>query len=429
MRSRRSKSNLSTSTASNLSHLPSILMEAHSDSGPMGDTGDALTPRRKLVIPDIEPSPTLDFLIEERDNEDGGHHDHSSSSYDEMSMTNNRPGYSEVVSLTLDEIAWIRGALAKAELENLEEQDQRLFDNVRQQKICFSCKRVKFGTWWMRQSGVKCHLCQNTICTACCRQMVLPCAQLDRIPVHTLSPALEPDQQDERHLRDNIPLTPSPNRDKRMIASSTVPRQKLQRSMTHDFTTCATMPKAQTRQRLPLRDGLAMSTQSSPLPRPPATSFNHSPLQTAQRRKISLPSEETALLIQVCIECHNVLYHAIMESQAERFSLHSARVHQLTGGLDTRQRRPLPLRRATMTELGPLSTAASYHTSASSVISDSQSDSLDEDFNAADMEDFLEDIQAHARQSELLQAESVSPAASRSDSTNSETGSFYSNHI
>lgn len=55
--------------------------------------------------------------------------------YDDMSMTNNRPGYSEVVSLTLDEIALIRGALAKAELENLEEQDQRLFDNVRQQKV------------------------------------------------------------------------------------------------------------------------------------------------------------------------------------------------------------------------------------------------------------------------------------------------------
>ena len=54
-----------------------------------------------------------------------------------MSMTNSRQGYSEVVSLTLDEIALIRGALAKAELENLEEQDQRLFDSVRQQKVLY----------------------------------------------------------------------------------------------------------------------------------------------------------------------------------------------------------------------------------------------------------------------------------------------------
>lgn len=43
--------------------------------------------------------------------------------------------YSDVVSLTLDEIALIRGALAKAELDNLEEQDLQLYNALRRSKV------------------------------------------------------------------------------------------------------------------------------------------------------------------------------------------------------------------------------------------------------------------------------------------------------
>lgn len=59
--------------------------------------------------------------------------------------------YSEVVSLTLDEIALIRGALAKAELDNLEEQNINLYNDIRRSKVggpFSSCPMILMGSVW-----------------------------------------------------------------------------------------------------------------------------------------------------------------------------------------------------------------------------------------------------------------------------------------
>ena len=44
-----------------------------------------------------------------------------------------------------------------------------------QLQVCFSCRRVRFRqfVWMFREGGVKCHLCQNTICVSCSRQVLI----------------------------------------------------------------------------------------------------------------------------------------------------------------------------------------------------------------------------------------------------------------
>ncbi|OWA50226.1 hypothetical protein BV898_14750 [Hypsibius exemplaris] len=386
----------------------------------------SIAPKRKLIIPDVEAAP-INFLLENHDTsgdiEEENELDLKEYSAEgaggdgvptDISERSKKSPYPDVVSLTLDEIALIRGALAKAELENLEEQDARLFDDIRRSKVCFSCRRVRFSqfVWMFREGGVKCHLCQNTICASCSRQMVLPCDRLDRIPVHTLSPALDDDD-----LALPEPAHRQPVLQQRPISSaSTMPRQRsqLQRSHTLEFVS-STLPKPQTRSRPALQRGLTMSSA------PNSSRHQHSPWPPApaMRRKISLPSEEppSSFTMQVCVECHSVLYHAIMESQTP----------------------PLSASRAASSIRKP---GISYHTSASSVISDSRSDSLEDDEDFCDLSDFVDEVgqtTGHAHQQRngmhlgvVLGSggphrgdESVSPANSRSDSTSSEAGSFY----
>ncbi|GAV08239.1 hypothetical protein RvY_17963 [Ramazzottius varieornatus] len=177
-----------------------------------------------------------------------------------------------------------------------------------------------------------------------------------------------------------------------MIPSSSVPRGNLQRSITHDFSTCDALlhslcNNAQS-SNAPASTFASWFCHGYPvlladIPHLPVLRRSGNPLQMAQQRKNSLPSEELSLFIEVCVECHNVLYHAIMESQTERFYLYTSCVRQLTGDWILNQvdiflfLAPPWQSYSRFTEYRGL-VQYHIHTSASSFVSDSQSDSLDE---------------------------------------------------
>ncbi|KAK3604369.1 hypothetical protein CHS0354_029355 [Potamilus streckersoni] len=91
----------------------------------------------------------------------------------------------ECLSLTLKEVTHIRMVLTKAELESLIT-DPELYNLVSKGKVCFTCKRTRFGLFspW----GTKCKFCQRTVCNFCLRKMNVPTEHFEKIPVYTLSP-------------------------------------------------------------------------------------------------------------------------------------------------------------------------------------------------------------------------------------------------
>lgn len=92
----------------------------------------------------------------------------------------------ECLSLTLEEVVHIRNQLTKAELESLLVDTPQYVD-VAKGKLCFICKRTKFGFFgpW----GQKCKLCKRIVCEKCCSKMRIPTEHFARIPVYTLSPS------------------------------------------------------------------------------------------------------------------------------------------------------------------------------------------------------------------------------------------------
>lgn len=72
-------------------------------------------------------------------------------------------GVSERLALTLEEIVHIRSVMTKAELESLPV-GIRVKEDVERRKVCFLCLRTRFTIW---QWGVKCKLCQRTVCAKC----------------------------------------------------------------------------------------------------------------------------------------------------------------------------------------------------------------------------------------------------------------------
>ncbi|KAL3859092.1 hypothetical protein ACJMK2_009325 [Sinanodonta woodiana] len=91
----------------------------------------------------------------------------------------------ECLSLTLKEVTHIRMVLTKAELESLIT-DPDLYNLVAKGKVCFTCKKTRFGLFspW----GTKCKFCQRTVCNFCLRKVNVPTEHFEKIPVYTLSP-------------------------------------------------------------------------------------------------------------------------------------------------------------------------------------------------------------------------------------------------
>ncbi|XP_037045003.1 protein spire isoform X1 [Bradysia coprophila] len=96
-------------------------------------------------------------------------------------------GVSDRLALTLEEIVHIRSVMTKAELEGLPV-GIRVKEDVERRKVCFLCLRTRFtifGQW-----GVKCKLCQRTVCSKCYSKMRIPTEHFRNVPVVLLSPSL-----------------------------------------------------------------------------------------------------------------------------------------------------------------------------------------------------------------------------------------------
>lgn len=115
------------------------------------------------------------------------HERDSSDEGGKSTNTTRRSKTDSFVSLTLSEISTIRQALSKAKLENIFEMDKDLYELLRKAKACFVCKVVRFR-WPFGARKEKCCVCQCFVCEGCARQINLPTNQLERIPIHTLSP-------------------------------------------------------------------------------------------------------------------------------------------------------------------------------------------------------------------------------------------------
>ncbi|XP_055343975.1 protein spire homolog 1-like isoform X2 [Paramacrobiotus metropolitanus] len=444
-------------------------------------------PKRRLVLPDVDSAPPVDFLTSVGEEDDllvvktvENDSDDEDGDYlpGEHNLPRSKQRYSEVVSLTLDEIALIRGALAKAELENLEEQDIALYNAIRRSKVCYSCKRAKFTfSWLFRDTGIKCHLCQNTICLACAREMMLPTERLDRIPVYTLSPTIAPEDEPFPHLQQHAQPVSQDLLNKRPLSnhgyasySATLPRPRsfgrpgLLRSQTQDLASL-TLPKSTVRQRPPLQRGMTVNgTVPERSLDVTASSF---PDSTNKRGSLPNDADSERIIVQVCVECHSVLYHAIVESQSQLAAIYPRREQGLVQiGIGSRSARNpgkalVTAFRASSSSLyddlrnpsrsnshyslssagclprvpSNATVAPAFYTSSSSVVSDSHSDSLDDDLNNEEMEDFLDELPVGDRVAVSTSPMSVSRSDSTTSASNSECGSsskpavFFTNHI
>ncbi|XP_071959260.1 protein spire homolog 1-like isoform X2 [Antedon mediterranea] len=89
----------------------------------------------------------------------------------------------EMLSLTIDEVTHIRSVLVRAEVENLRG-NQQLYDDIRNEKVCFSCKK-KFALF---KRKFRCNLCKRLTCGRCMTKMLLPRESFLQIAVDKLSP-------------------------------------------------------------------------------------------------------------------------------------------------------------------------------------------------------------------------------------------------
>jgi hypothetical protein len=71
------------------------------------------------------------------------------------------------VPLNFDELSHIRNAQTNSEFATLL-YDFKLYKNVVNGHICFSCRKVKFS---LLQSGIRCTICLQRICSKCQRKM------------------------------------------------------------------------------------------------------------------------------------------------------------------------------------------------------------------------------------------------------------------
>ncbi|XP_035230868.1 protein spire homolog 1-like [Stegodyphus dumicola] len=100
----------------------------------------------------------------------------------------------ECLSLTLEEVVHIRNVLTKAELESLIV-NPALYEDIRKGKVCFTCKQVRFS--FFGQWGVKCKMCERSVCDKCSSKMRIPTEHFARIPVYMLSPTPSPPPEEE----------------------------------------------------------------------------------------------------------------------------------------------------------------------------------------------------------------------------------------
>ncbi|XP_077502346.1 spire type actin nucleation factor isoform X2 [Amblyomma americanum] len=221
----------------------------------------------------------------------------------------------ECLSLTLEEVVHIRNVLTKAELESLLA-NKPLYEDVEKRRVCFTCKKTKFS--FFRPWGVKCKLCERTICDKCSTKMHIPTDRFDRIPVYMLCPtATEEESPNHSPLpvafqftSGSAPSSPILNRptfntklNVPVYAPPTsTPRPRVAK-LRHAASVCS-----------PRTGGSEDTTsQETPVRRPPllrSRTFQH---------KASSPQEEQLRgpLMTVCRDCKGMIRHIILASRTD----------------------------------------------------------------------------------------------------------------
>ncbi|CAN8001142.1 unnamed protein product, partial [Ixodes pacificus] len=208
----------------------------------------------------------------------------------------------ECLSLTLEEVVHIRNVLTKAELESLL-MNRPLYEDVEKRKVCFTCKKTKFS--FFRPWGVKCKLCERTICDKCSTKMHIPTDRFDRIPVYMLCPTAS---EEESPTHSPLPAA-------FQFASGSAPSSPtLSRPPGATFnarlnvTVYPPPPVAKLRHRASVCSPPGGGRRRPPLLR--SRTFQH---------KASSPQEEQLRgpLMTVCRDCKGMIRHIILASRTD----------------------------------------------------------------------------------------------------------------
>jgi len=105
----------------------------------------------------------------------------------------------QTLNLSLEEVAHIRSALTKAELEGLP-LDGCVKDNVGKGKVCFLCMKTRFGLF---SRGQRCEMCKQVVCARCHTKMNIPVEHFTATPVYALSPCHENANQSQSNSSNN----------------------------------------------------------------------------------------------------------------------------------------------------------------------------------------------------------------------------------
>ncbi|PRD36711.1 UNVERIFIED_CONTAM: spire-like protein 1 [Trichonephila clavipes] len=220
----------------------------------------------------------------------------------------------ECLSLTLEEVVHIRNVLTKAELESLLV-DPVLYEDIRKGKVCFTCKKIKFS--FFGQWGVKCKMCERTVCDKCSSKMRIPTEHFARIPVYMLSPTPSPPPEEESshsfwkfsdvfgksEVKENIETTPKLSRQKTTIENG-CSKKKL--AFRHSESIHVIANKKE-------RNSLApTSRQRAPLQR---SKTLVAPEVIDTRNSSSVDDKMKGPLVAVCRECKVMVCNIIMASQ------------------------------------------------------------------------------------------------------------------
>lgn len=216
----------------------------------------------------------------------------------------------ECLSLTLDEVVHIRNVLTKAELESLL-MNRSLYEDVEKRRVCFTCKKTKFS--FFRPWGVKCKLCERTICDKCSTKMHIPTDRFDKIPVYMLCPT-GPEEESPTH---------SPLPSLFHFTSGSAPSSPiLDRPEGVTFNSKLNVPvyPPSARPRVPkLRHAASVCSARTVEEAPPAV--RRAPLLRSRtfQHKASSPREERLRgpLMTVCRDCKGMIRNIILASRTD----------------------------------------------------------------------------------------------------------------
>ncbi|KAG8187798.1 hypothetical protein JTE90_025836 [Oedothorax gibbosus] len=233
----------------------------------------------------------------------------------------------ECLSLTLEEVVHIRNVLTKAELESLIVNPQ-LYEDLRKGKVCFTCKEIKFsffGPW-----GVKCKMCERTVCDKCSSKMRIPTEHFARIPVYMLSPTPSPPPEEESSSSHafwkfsdvfgkseikEVKTTPKLSRQKTTVED--YPKRKLEFRHSESVEAIANKKRCSlpptNRNRPPLSRAMTLAVGSEP-----TRSLKQETYSSSRKSRIGAGGIDENMkgpLVPVCRECKVMVRNIIMASQ------------------------------------------------------------------------------------------------------------------